>query len=253
MLPCFGELEAESNSMKKTWVYLLGVLSGVVLTFLVALIINKTRNSAITFFDEPGEIVTVECFGETKPVKSFKIFQTLGEDAGLAMGEDLGSRDLLVLIYSDNGQAVYDNQTIVAPKGMCFRQIGIYKYKSNDKQHRTIPVVMLMEGEFEDDVEESMSFGNQNTDYTFFDEPGEVMSDNSYKVEQVLEDGSAIARGKSEYGSSYYGIKVLIWDEDASFYDGQIIKANDRKCFRQIGIYKHLAYDTYPIVALTDK
>ena len=78
------------------------------------------------------------------------------------------------------------------------------------------------------------------------------MSDKSYKVERVLDDGSAIARGKSEYGSSYYGLNVLIWDENANFYDDQIVKAPDGQCFRQIGIYKSVL-ETYPIVTLTDK
>jgi hypothetical protein len=84
---------------------------------------------------------------------------------------------------------------------------------------------------------------------SFFDEPGEVMSDKSYKVTRVLDKGSALARGKSEYGSSYYGLEVLLWDEEANYYDDQIVKAPNGKCFRQIGIYKS-GLSTYPIVTL---
>lgn len=239
--------------MKKIWVYLLGILSGVVLTFLVALIVNKVRNSDISFFDEAGEVVTVECYGRTKVVNSFKIFQTLGENAGLAFGEDLCARDLLVLVYSEDGQSLFDNQTIVAPKGMCFRQIGIYKYKSKDEMHRTIPVVMLMEGdeEIETFVEKPETVARKNNNYTYFDEPGDVMSDNSYKVDRVLDDGSAIARGKSEFGF-YYDLEVLLQEENANYYDGQIVKATSGKCFRQIGIYKS-DFETLPIVTLMDK
>lgn len=237
--------------MKKIWIYILGILSGIVLTFLFSLIINKVRNASITFFDEPGEIITVEQFGKPEPVTSFKIFQTLGKEAGLATGEDWNSHDLLVLVYSNNGQPIYDNQTIAASNGQCFRQIGIYKYKSKDKQHRTIPVVMLMDDEFVEVFDEPVFSEKLNKDYTFFDEPGEVMTDRSYKVDMVLDDGSAIAWGKSEYGS-YHGLKVLIWDENANFYDNQIVKAPDGKCFRQIGIYKSYL-GTYPIVTLTDK
>ncbi len=250
--PVLLGLEDEFNLMKKLWIFILGILSGIVLTFLFSLIINRSRNAGITFFDEPGEIVSVECIGRTTPVKCFKIFQTLGEEAGLAYGDEFCARDLLVLIYSNGEQSLFDNQTIVASKGQCFRQIGIYKYKSKDKQHRTIPVVMLMEDEFEEVFDEPIYSEKQNKNYTFFDEPGEIMSDNSYKVERVLDDGSAIARGKSEHGSSYYGLNVLIWDENANFYDGQIVKAPNGKCFRQIGIYRSVL-ETYPIVTLTDK
>lgn len=250
--PVLLGLEDEFNLMKKLWIFILGILSGIVLTFLFSLIINRSTNAGITFFDEPGEIVSVECIGRTTPVKCFKIFQTLGEEAGLAYGDEFCARDLLVLIYSNGEQSLFDNQTIVASKGQCFRQIGIYKYKSKDKQHRTIPVVMLMEDEFAEAYDEPVYQEKQNKDYTFFDEPSEIMSDKSYKVERVLDDGSAIARGKSEYGSSYYGLNVLIWDENANFYDDQIVKAPDGKCFRQIGIYKSVL-ETYPIVTLTDK
>lgn len=237
--------------MKKIWIYLLGVLSGMILLFLISITLNWLKNSGVTFFDEPGEIVTVERLGRTVPVKSFKVFQTLRKDAGLAYGDEWYSSDLLVLVYSDSGQSLYDNQSIVAPKGMCFRQIGIYNYKSQDKQHRTIPVVMLMEDEYEDVYEEHVDSEKQNNKYTFFDEPSEIMSDNSYKVERVLDDGSAIAQGKDEFGF-YCGLNVLIWDENASFYDNQIVKAPNGKCFKQIGIYKSL-FETYPIVTLTDK
>lgn len=238
--------------MKKVWIFLIGLLSGVILTILVSLIVTKLSNTDISFFEEPGEVVTVDCFGRTKPVNSFKIFQTLGKDAGLAFGEDLCSQDLLVLVYSEDGQSLFDNQTIIASKGKCFRQIGIYKYKSRDKMHRTIPVVMLMNGENEEFSDEPDVIGKQNNDYSYFDEPGEIMSDNSYKVDRVLDDGAAIARGKSEYGSSYYGLEVLLQEDNANYYNDQIVKASSKQCFRQIGIYK-TEYKTLPIVKLMDK
>lgn len=239
--------------MKKIWVYLLGILSGVILTFLVSLIINKSKNSDITYFDEPGEAITVECYGRMRPVTSFKIFQTLDKNAGLALGEDLYSRDLLVLVISDGGQSLFDNQTIVAPHGKCFKQIGIYKYKSNDKMHRTIPVVMLMDGEIEDFVEEPTIVEKTNSDYTFFDEPGEVMTDKSYRVDRVLDNGAAIAQGKKDnYDEDYwFGLKVLLIDDNANYYNNQIVKVTNGKCFRQVGIYK-ANFETLPIVKLMD-
>lgn len=239
--------------MKKIWIYLLGILSGVTITFLASYLINRAKFSGITFFDEPGEIVTTQNFlGGTEIVDGFEVFQVLGEGAALARGNDLFSYDLIVLLWNDKGESYYDNQSIIAPKGQCFRQIGIYKYKSEDKRYRTIPVVSLMEGgiQEEDDVP-NIRPSIYDNGMSFFDEPGEVMSDRSYKVWRVVSDGAALARGKSEYGSSYYGLEVLLWDEEANYYDDQIIKAPNGKCFRQIGIYKS-GYSTYPIVTLKD-
>ena len=239
--------------MRKIWVYLLGILSGVVLAFFASYIINKTRFSDIMFFDEPGEIVTEQTLsGDSQAVKSFEVFQVLDDGIALAMGDEWFSRDLIVLLWNENGEPYYDNQSVIASTGKCFRQIGIYKYKSRDKMHRTIPVVTLMDDEIleEDDTPNRKQYTIDNG-MSFFDEPGEVMSDKSYKVTRVLNNGSALARGKSEYGSSYYGLEVLLWDEEANYYDDQIVKAPNDKCFRQIGIYKN-GFSTYPIVTLKD-
>lgn len=64
--------------MKKIWLYLLGVLSGVVLMFIVSFIINLTRSSNVRFFDKPGDIITIQRLtGETEAVQSFMVFQAL--------------------------------------------------------------------------------------------------------------------------------------------------------------------------------
>lgn len=237
--------------MKKIWVFFLGILTGIVLVFLTLFFINMSRSSDITFFDEPGEIITIQTFsGKTQSVKCFEVFQTLDKGVALAVGKGLLSQDLIVLLLNNDGTPYYDNQIVRAPKGKCFRQVGIYKYESEDKTRRTVPVVTLMDGEIEEEEEAlDISQNTRNKGLTFFEKPGEVMSDNSYKVTKVLDNGSAIARGKSEHGSSYYGLEVLIWDEGATFYDDQIIKAPKGKCFRQIGIFKDWM-KTYPIVSL---
>ena len=236
--------------MKKIWVYLLGVLSGIVLVIFTVLSIylfSKTKPSDdITFFDEPGEIMTFQSFfGRTETVKCFEVFQALGDGAALAKPEDWLARDLIVLLWNDKGTQYYDNQKVFAPDGKCFRQIGIYKYESKEERNRIVPVVTLM-----DDVERV-----QEPQYaavegvSFFKEPGEVMSDKSYKVSKVLGNGSALARGKTKIGLFYYGKDVLLWDKDANYYDDQVVKAPDGQCFRQIGIYKN-GDSTYPIVSL---
>lgn len=135
--------------MKKIWVYLLGVLSGVVLMFIIGFIVNLTKSSNIRFFDEPGDIITIQRLtGETEAVQSFEVFQVLDNGTALATGGSL-FQDINVLLWNDKGTNYYDNQIVTAPQGKCFRQVGIFKYESTDKMIRTVPVVTIMDGGIE--------------------------------------------------------------------------------------------------------
>lgn len=83
---------------------------------------------------------------------------------------------------------------------------------------------------------------------TLFEEPGDVMDDGGYRVEEVLKNGTAIARSN---GSTK---KVLLWKQDGKYYyDKQKITLNEGKCFRQIGIYKFGSRETVPVVTIMDK
>ena len=135
--------------MKKIWVFLLGVLSGVVLMLIIGFVINLTKTSDVSFFDKPGEIITFQRLtGETEAVQSFEVFQALESGRALASGGDF-FQEIVVLLWNDEGMPYYDNQIVTAPKGKCFRQVGIYKYESTDKMIRTVPIVTMMDGELE--------------------------------------------------------------------------------------------------------
>ncbi len=144
---------------------MLGVLTGVMLSFLVVHITSKTHKDQtdeesaeyaedisdpespaadedaavpdITYFDKPGE--TVESH-------SVKVFQALDPGFALATGRD--EIDLYygidVLLTNDEGTPYYDKQIVKAPKGKSFRQVGIYRYKSG-LGVKTVPVVKLMD------------------------------------------------------------------------------------------------------------
>lgn len=145
--------------MKKIWVYLLGVLTGIIFAFLVLIIVSAAIKSkenieiktetetkieilpGMRLFDKPGEEIN-----ET----GFKVFQSLTDGFALASGKgDAYSEDLYmgltVLLYSEEGNPYYDAQVIKAPEGKCFKQVGIYKYTANSGMVRTVPVVQLMD------------------------------------------------------------------------------------------------------------
>ena len=101
--------------MKKIWVYLLGVLTGIVVTVVVLLIIGNSNKQnypdGVEFFDKAGEIM--EC-------SNYQVFQALGDGYALAwevsefgIPSPLGS---VVLLYDEAGYPYYDNQKVLLCK-----------------------------------------------------------------------------------------------------------------------------------------
>lgn len=135
--------------MKKIWVYLLGVLTGIIVTIIVLVIIGVAMNTkddpgtrmanGMSFFETPGDIVEPS---------SVKVFQALGDGAALANCKVEEMYDLygdpIVLLYNEEEKPYYDDQIINAPNGKCFRQVGIYRYSSR-LGDKTVPIVMLLD------------------------------------------------------------------------------------------------------------
>lgn len=118
--------------------FFLGVLTGVVLTFVVLCIIGLANSSSdvsdeIQYLEEPIAY-------ENKQETSFKVFQVLGKTA-LAkeesdkIGDDKMYLGNIVLIIGDN---FYTDQvvTIKNPK-----RIGTYSYTSKSDMPLTVPVL----------------------------------------------------------------------------------------------------------------
>lgn len=135
--------------MRKIWVFLLGVLTGSVLTvlFLVAMakVLDYSGKSnakdmfGLNLFEQPGEVIDEN---------EFRVFQALSNGAALAEGKGDGTfiyNGLNVLLYNEKGIPYYDEQIVTAPQGKCFRQIGIFKYTSKARDYCTVPVVALMD------------------------------------------------------------------------------------------------------------
>lgn len=136
--------------MKKIWVYLLGLLSGIVITIVVLLVfglIIRAKNdpgitmlNGMSFLETPGEVIK-----ET----SFKVFQALDDGAALAEGKGDGHSSvylgLNVLLYNEEKTPYYDEQIVTLPQGKCFRQVGIYRYHAKSGIDKTVPIVMIMD------------------------------------------------------------------------------------------------------------
>ena len=119
--------------------FLAGILSGIAFTVILLVIIGIANNnrtiSGLTLFNEPGQMMEDD---------SYTVFQALDPGAALATSGVLFG--MTVLLWDEKGTYYYDGQTVTAPEGKCFRQIGVFKYETESGLESTVPVVAIMKG-----------------------------------------------------------------------------------------------------------
>lgn len=142
--------------MKKWIVYLLGVVTGFFLTVLLAFLLNGSSKSASEVIGEPGTEVDeardgVKMFKEPGDIineKSFEVFQVIAENAALVNGKGDGysvySGPVYLMINHD-GKYYYDDERINTPKGKVVRQVGIYKYPTQNDFIKTVPIIQIVD------------------------------------------------------------------------------------------------------------
>lgn len=124
--------------MKKIWVFIFGIITGIVLTILFATasyVFSTGDTSGLNMFERPGECLVSK--------SSLKIFQVLEPTAALAMIKDDYSSVVYLLVNSE-GKSYYDDQVIKLPSEKCFKQIGTYQYHTKDDRLKTVPVVQIL-------------------------------------------------------------------------------------------------------------
>lgn len=133
--------------MNKFLIYILGIITGVVLTLVFAYLISDqkelVKDDGITLFETPGE---------TFKVSAFKVIQVVDDNHALAIEmrwepvfEDYMPEELVVLLTNDSGEYYYDDQLIKTPKGKAMKQVGVYKYETRAGLAKTVPIVKLMD------------------------------------------------------------------------------------------------------------
>lgn len=122
--------------MKKWLVYVLGVITGIVLTFAFAFCVNLSNHDGIAgleMFDEPGDYMEYS---------QLEVFQVVTDGCALAHAD--GSFGSIVFIIPDENQKFYDDQKIVLSKNQCAQRVGTYKYSSRMGE-RTVPAVRIVD------------------------------------------------------------------------------------------------------------
>ena len=138
--------------MKKWQFFCGGLVTGVVLTILFAVVINSlsigkeanggTQESVgessmkddIKLFDEPGDIIEEN---------SLKVFQVITDHTALVRNINSYVGTVYLITNKDN-EYYYDTQEINIPKNKEIRQIGIYRYPNQNDVIKTVPIIMIM-------------------------------------------------------------------------------------------------------------
>ena len=128
--------------MKKWFIFIGGVLTGIVLMILVAFAYsaNKSgRSNGMTWFEKPGDVIEVN---------SFKVFQVLYDDAALVHGKSHKNYDIfsgaVYLLTNESGKYYYDDEIVEVPAGKVARQVGIYQYKTMSDFEKTVPIIQIV-------------------------------------------------------------------------------------------------------------
>lgn len=227
--------------MKKWLIYLLGIITGIILTFAFAFCINLSNNSGIIgleMFEEPRDYMEYS---------QFEVFQVLESGCALAHTDD--SFGAIVFIIPNEKQQFYDDQKIVLKNDQCAQHVGIYKYSTKMEIEKTVLAIRIIDGVKLPKSNKTIADGK-----TLFDEPGECVSRKNFEVQKVLESGDAIALEIRETISGHIftsDLEVLILAQEGSnFYNNQIVKAPQGKCARQIGNYKYQQYGNAKVIPI---
>lgn len=130
-----------NNKTKIILTYVAGIVTGVVLTFMVGFLVTKlqARSSSdeIVMFDNPRGVV---------PGDMFEVIQVMPDGSALATGCSILSDNYgtIVLFIGDESTSYYDNQKIYVPDGKVLKQVGTYSYMARNEMYKTVPIVKIM-------------------------------------------------------------------------------------------------------------
>ncbi len=123
--------------MKKSLVFILGVITGVFLTITLSLILTGASSRAgISFYDAPEPPM---------PYRTVEVFQAISAGTALCHPGNSSDIDDIVLLWTKERVGFYDGQTISVQTGNYFRQIGVYRYQTGGGLVRTVPVIAIMD------------------------------------------------------------------------------------------------------------
>lgn len=128
--------------MKHLLSFLAGIITGVLIAFAIP---HFTKD------DEPykNSIILFKEIGDCVSTNNFKVLQVLNGGALALELIDTGIDKLdipsgLVVFFKDEeGTSYYDGKVIKMSKGLCAKQIGIYRYLTEENTEKVVPIVQI--------------------------------------------------------------------------------------------------------------
>lgn len=119
--------------------YVGGIVTGVVLTFILIFLMafignSSSMNNDITMFDEPKQEINAY---------KLEVMQVLPNGNALATTKS-PEYGLVVLFLAEDG-IYYDDQDIVVPSNKRVMQVGTFRYTTRKEIEKTVPVVRILD------------------------------------------------------------------------------------------------------------
>lgn len=128
--------------MKNTLLFLGGLVTGIVLTVLVACVYVYSQKDKT-----PDGVTNFEKVEKKVNESSVKVMQVVGDNAALVHGGTANSlfpySGQLYLLRNYEGKYYYDDEIIKKPKDKSFMQTGIYQYETKSGDYKTVPIIEL--------------------------------------------------------------------------------------------------------------
>lgn len=122
--------------------YVGGLVTGIVLMLVLCVIIASRQgnmdstDSNVVMFDNPQQVVSAT---------ELKVIQVLPNGSALAIIKDYGNYGTVVALQAMQTGSYYDDQKINIPESKCLRQIGTYRYVTQQNMEKTVPVVQVFD------------------------------------------------------------------------------------------------------------
>ena len=129
-----------STRLKFILTFIGGIFTGFVLMFVFAFCMASSRsnssNNGVVMFDKPSQVIDIS---------GFEIMQVLEDGSALATSLDYRNNGMVVMFLPKDGVSYYDDQKITVPYGKCFKQVGTYRYLTQQNFEKTVPIVEIMD------------------------------------------------------------------------------------------------------------
>ena len=129
--------------MKKIWLFLGGVFTGMILTFMILFAIGTCQGMS----SQPEDVVYFEKPGDVVKERSFKVLQVLDKGASLVLSESDPELELYLgptYVLVDENKYFSDDEVISLDDNEEARKVGIYNYRTKGDMDKTVSIIRIM-------------------------------------------------------------------------------------------------------------